>query len=110
MLQKLLGKVGSTAMKAFGVVKPALRTLGQIGLSAGKFAIQNHQHIAPLLHGVAMASGNQTAQKITGGLLSLSQMATMRQKLNEGNARIQQAMANNGGRAGVYDHQKGVLT
>lgn len=110
MLKNLLGKVSNVAMKAFGVVKPALRTLGQTALSAGKFAIQNHQYITPLLHSVAMASGNTKAQQITGGLLSLSQMATMRQKLNQSNAKIANAMANNGGQAGVFNHQTGTLT
>ena len=84
--------------------------MGQFGIQAGKFALQNHQHITPLLHGVAMASGDSTAQKIKGGLLSLSQMATMKQGLNQANAKVATAMKNNGGRAGVFDHRTNTLT
>jgi hypothetical protein len=83
-----LSRVGQGALKVVGSLKEPIRKLGQIGYNVGKFAVQNHEHISPLLHGVAMASGNQTAQKITGGLLALSGMAKTRQGLNRQNEKI----------------------
>lgn len=96
--------------KILGVVKEPLRRIGQIGLKVAKFGLANHQYITPLLHSVAMASGNTKAQQITGGLLSLSQMASMRQNINKSNAKIDSAMRANGGKAGVFDHSTGKLT
>jgi len=52
--------------KTFGQYGKPLRTFGQ-------FVLDNHQHIAPLAHGLAVISGNETAQKITGAGLALSQ-------------------------------------
>jgi hypothetical protein len=110
MFKSLLGKVSNVALKTFGSIKEPLKRVGQFGLQAGKFALANHQYIAPLLHGVALASGNPVAQKITGGLLSLSQIANVKQRLNAGNAKVATAMQNNGGKSGVYNHLTGTLT
>lgn len=88
--------------KLLGVIKEPLKKIGQVGLKVGRFALQNHQYIAPLLHGVSMASGNETAQKISGGLLAMSQMASMRQGLNQSNAKIQTEL--NKGGTGYYNH------
>jgi hypothetical protein len=98
----VLNRVGQGVMKAFGAVKEPLRRLGQVGYNVGRFAVQNHATLAPLIHGVAMASGNQTAQKITGGLLALSKTATMRQNLNADNQKVASAMGRGG--YGVFDH------
>lgn len=107
MLRNILSRVGTTALKAFGAVKEPIRKIGQIGYSVGKFAVQNHAALAPLIHSVAMASGNTKAQQISGGLLALSQMASTRQKLNESNAKIAEATRANGGVGGVYNHATG---
>lgn len=107
-MQGFFSRVGRGAMKVIGSLKEPVKKLGQVGYNVGKFAVQNHATLAPLLHGVAMASGNQSAQKITGGLLSLSQMAQTRQKLNEGNERARQEMAKGG--YGAFNHATGKMT
>lgn len=94
--------------KLFGIIKEPLKRIGQIGLKVARFGLQNHQYITPLLHGVSMASGNETAQKITGGLLSLSNMASMRKNLNQSNAKIQTEM--NKGGSGIYNHATGKMS
>lgn len=93
--------------KLFGVIKQPLRRIGEIGLKVGRFGLANHQHITPLLHSVAMASGNTDAQKISGGLLALSQMASMRKNLNQSNARVADTMKRTGATSGVFDHYSG---
>lgn len=93
--------------KLLGAIKEPLKRIGQVGLKVGRFALQNHQYIAPLLHGVSMASGNETAQKITGGLLSLSNMASMRKNLNQSNARVADTMKRTGATSGIFDHYSG---
>lgn len=103
-----LSRVGQGAMKAVGALKEPVRRLGQVGYNVGKFALQNHAHIAPLLHGVAMASGNERAKKITGGLMSLSQMATLRQNLNASNDRARAEMAKGG--YGTYNTATGKMS
>jgi hypothetical protein len=104
----VLNRVGSGIAKAFGVVKEPLRRLGQVGYNVGRFAVQNHSTLAPLLHGIATASGNETARKITGGLLALSQTATMRQKLNADNQKIKAEMGRGG--YGVFDAGAGKMS
>jgi len=61
------------------VANVARHVVGKVGHYAkkiGHFIAQNHQHIAPLAHGLAMASGNETAQKITGAMLAGSQLVS----------------------------------
>lgn len=96
MLRNILSKVGTGIMKTVGTLKEPVRKLGQIGYAAGKFAVQNHATIAPLLHGVAQMSGNKTAQQITGGLLALSGMAKTRQNLNRQNEKISSEIGKGG--------------
>ena len=109
MFKSLLGKVSNVALKTFGSVKEPLKRVGQFAVQAGKFTLANHHwYIAPLLHGVALASGNPVAQKITGGLLSASQMATVRQGLNRQNNDVKAEM--NRGGTGIYDATKGRMT
>lgn len=108
MFKSLLGKVSNVALKTFGSVKEPLKRVGQFAVQAGKFALANHQYIAPLLHGVALASGNPVAQKITGGLVSLSQMATVRQGLNRQNNLVKAEMSKGG--TGIYDATKGRMS
>jgi hypothetical protein len=103
-----LSRVGQGAIKTLGSLREPVRKLGQIGYNVGKFAVQNHQHIAPILHGVAMASGNQTAQKITGGLLALSGMAKTRQNLNAQNEKIRAEQGRGG--YGTYNASTGTMS
>ncbi len=102
MIGNFIKSVGKGVMKTVGALKEPLRRIGQVGYAVGKYAIDNHATLAPLIHSVAMASGNQTAQKVSGGLLALSQSATLRKNLNADNQKI----ANTRG-YGVYDHSKG---
>jgi hypothetical protein len=95
-------------MKAFGAVKEPLRRLGQVGYNVGKWAVNNHSTLVPLIHGVSMASGNETAQKITGGLLALSKTASLRQGLNAGNEKIKAEMGRGG--YGVFDAGAGKMS
>jgi hypothetical protein len=108
MFKSLLGKISNVAVKTFGSIKEPLKKVGQFAVQAGKFALDNHQYIAPLLHGVALASGNQMAQKVTSGLVSVSQMATLRQGLNRQNNKIQSEMSKGG--TGIFDATKGRMT
>lgn len=108
MLKNILSRVGTGIAKTVGALREPVRRLGQIGYSVGKFALQNHETLAPLLHGVAMASGNQTAQKVTGGLLALSGMAKTRQGLNAGNERIKAEIGKGG--YGSYNHATGKMS
>ena len=107
MIANWLSKAKNVATKAFGAVAPAVKRLGQIGYSVGKFAIQHHEQLAPLLHGMAMMSGNEGLQKLTGMGVAASKMATMRQQLNAGNAKVASATIGNGGIGGVYNHMTG---
>lgn len=95
-------------MKAFGSMKEPLKRIGQVGYNVGKWAVNNHSTLVPLIHGVAMASGNETAQKITGGLLAVSRAATLRQNLNNSNAKAQAEMGKGG--YGVFDAGAGKMS
>lgn len=108
MLRNIISRVGSTAMKAVGAMKEPIRRLGQIGYNVGKFAVQNHATLVPLLHGVAMASGHEGAQKVTGGLLALSKTASLRQNLNASNDKIRAEMGKGG--YGSYNLQTGKMS
>lgn len=92
----------STVGKIVGKVAPIVKKVGS-------FVAKYHSPITQLAHGAAMASGNTTAQKFTGGAMALSQMASMRQGLNAQNAKVASAMQANGGRPGVYNADTGVL-
>lgn len=108
MLKNLLSRVGTGVIKTIGALREPVRKLGQIGYNIGKFAAQNHQHLVPLIHGVAVASQNPTAQKITGGLLALSKAASLRQNMNAQNNKIDGEMAKGG--YGVYNQSTGKMS
>ena len=108
MLKNILSSIGKGVVKTIGAMREPVRKLGQIGYNVGKYAIQNHSTLTPLLHGVAMASGNETAQKITGGLLALSKTATLKQNLNASNEKIKQEMSRGG--YGAYNIQTGKMS
>jgi hypothetical protein len=108
MLNNIFSRVGSSAMRAFGAVKEPLRKLGQIGYNVGKYAVRHHDTLTPLLHGLAMASGNESAQKVSGGLLALSKTATMLQNKSTANKNIESEI--NRGGYGVYNHATGKMS
>lgn len=97
-------------MRFLGRVAHGIKTIGKYVAPVARFIGKYHQPLSQVAHGLAVASGHEGLQKVTGGLMAVSQMASMRQNLNQSNAKIASAMQSNGGRAGVYDHQKGVLT
>ena len=99
MIGNFIKSVGKGVMKTVGALKEPLRRIGQVGYAVGKYAIDNHATLAPLIHGVAVMSGNTQAQRITGGIMALSKTASLRQNLNADNNKI----ASKGG-YGVYDH------
>lgn len=107
MFRNVLTRVGTGVMKGIGMLKEPIRRLGQIGYAAGKFALQNHETLAPILHGIAQMSGNKTAQQITGGLMAVSGMAKTRQGLNRQNEKIK-AEERRGG-YGVYNAASGKM-
>jgi hypothetical protein len=96
-------------MGFFSTVKKVIGTVVPIVKKVGSFVAKYHSPITQLAHGAAMASGNQKLQKVTGGIMAASQMATMRQGLNAQNAKVASAMAANGGRPGIYNADTGVL-
>lgn len=61
----------------FSKVGKVLGRAAQVGKAIGGFVARNHQHIAPLAHGLAVASGHQGLQKVTGAGLALSQGVQM---------------------------------
>jgi len=95
-------------LKFFGSMKEPLKRVGQVGYNVGKWAVNNHSTLVPLIHGVAMASGNETAQKITGGLLAVSKTASLRQNMNNNNAKAQTEMGKGG--YGVFDAGAGKMS
>lgn len=63
-----------------GLLRGAQKVIGktvEVGKRIGGFIARHHQHIAPLAHGLAVASGNETAQRVTGLALAASQAASM---------------------------------
>jgi hypothetical protein len=63
------GKIANVARKAFGVIAPPLRKIGQ-------FAATHHQAIATGLHGHAHSTGNETLKNISNVGLMASGVAT----------------------------------
>lgn len=97
---RLLGRI-------VGSIGHGIKKIGQYATPVAKFIGKYHQPLSQVAHGIAMASNNQTAQKVTGGLLALSNAVSVRQKLNESNAKIAEATRANGGVGGVYNHATG---
>lgn len=58
-------------------VKKVLSKVVPVVKGIGSFVAKNHGAITGLAHGIAMASGNETAQKVTGAGVALSKMATL---------------------------------
>jgi hypothetical protein len=100
----ILGRV----IKTFGSLREPVKKIAQVGYNVGKWAVNNHSTIVPLLHGVSMLSGNQKAQQITGGLLALSKTASLRQGMNAGNDKIKAEMGRGG--YGVFDAGAGKMS
>ena len=96
--------------RVIGGIAHSVKTVGKYVAPVAKFIGRYHQPLTQVAHGLAMASGHEGIQKVTGGLLAVSNMAAVRQGLNQGNARVAQAMQSNGGRAGVFNHTTGTLT
>ena len=64
------------------IITKTLHVIGKVGHAVkkvGSFVAAHHQHLAPIAHGLAVASGNEMAQKITGAMLAGSQLATAAQ-------------------------------
>ena len=67
-------------MGLFSAIAKVGKVIGktvEVGKRIGGFIAKHHQTLAPLAHCLAVASGNATAQKITGAGLAASQAATM---------------------------------
>lgn len=90
-----------------GHIAHGIKTVGRYVSPIARFVGQYHHHIAPVAHGLAMASGHEGLQKVTGAALALSNMASMRQGLNQANARVANTMAQTGAKTGVFDHHTG---
>lgn len=108
MLKNILSSIGKGVVKTVGALKEPVRRLGQIGYNVGRFAVQNHSTLVPLIHAVSMASGNTKAQQISGGLLALSKTATLKQNLNASNEKIKQEMSRGG--YGTYNIATGKMS
>jgi len=76
---EFLKRVGNLGQRAFGSVGNVLRRFGETAApvvrSIGRFVAQHHTHLAPLAHGLAVASGNENLQKLTGLGLAVSNLA-----------------------------------
>lgn len=93
--------------RIFGHITHGIKTIGKYATPIAKFIGKYHHHIAPVAHGLAMASGHEGLQKITGAALALSNMASMRQGLNQSNARVADTMAKTGATTGIFNHHTG---
>lgn len=82
MFNQILSRIGQGIRKVIGSVGAPLRRLGEVAGHVGSFIANHHQHITPLAHGLAVASGNDTAQKLTGAALAVSNMVSTKQALN----------------------------
>jgi hypothetical protein len=98
----LLGRV-------VGSLYHGVKTIGKYVNPVAKFIGKYHQPITQLGHALAMASGHEGLQRVTGAMLAFSNMAAMRQNLNQDNAKIAAATAANGGRSGVFNHSTGTF-
>jgi hypothetical protein len=94
--KRFIGSIGETLRKVGDTTAKVVR-------GVGGFVRDYHDPIAKVAHGIAMASGNETAQKITGGLVGLSGMYGVRQKLDTLKKEQQEARARGG--SGVWDIQ-----
>ena len=81
---EFLKRVGHIGHRVFGGVSQAVRKFGEtaspVVRSVANFVGNHHHHIAPLAHGLAVASGHEGLQKATGLGLALSNIASMHQK------------------------------
>lgn len=62
ILRKFTQGVG----RVVGKVAPVVKRIGQIGVSAGKWALNNHAPLSLAAAGLAEASGNDTFKNIAG--------------------------------------------
>jgi hypothetical protein len=89
-----LGKVGKVIGKTI-----------EVGKRVGGFLARHHQTLAPLAHGLAVASGNETPAKITGLGQAASKTLALRQNLDKVNA--QAAQQRDIGGSGVFNQMTG---
>ena len=98
-------KVAKAGQRAFGLVGETLRKFGDTGANVvrkvGSFVAENHEPLTQVAHGLSMASGNETAQKITGAMRSASGMYGVRQRLDA--IKKQQEEARERGGGGMWD-------
>jgi hypothetical protein len=101
----LFNKAVKAGQRAFGIVGSTLKKFGDTGANVvrkiGNFVSEHHEPLTQVAHGLAMASGNETAQKITGALRSASGVYGVRQKLD--NIKKQQEDARSRGGGGMWD-------
>lgn len=89
----------------WNAVKRGVGQFGDVVKRVGSFVAEHHKPITQLAHGIAMASGNETAQKLTGMGLALSNIASMRQGLNKQNQQYKTAY--DAGGTGVFNASTG---
>jgi hypothetical protein len=94
--------------RVLGAVSHGIKAIGKYASPVARFIGKYHAPLTQVAHGLAMASGNETAQKITGAAMAVSNMATMRQKLSQQNQAARTEMGA-GGR-GVYNAQTGKMS
>ena len=90
-----------------GNIAHGIKTIGKYVSPVAKFIGKYHQHLAPVAHGLAMASGHEGLQKVTGAALALSNMASMRQNLDKSNNMVRNEMQRTGATTGIFDHHSG---
>jgi hypothetical protein len=89
-----LGKVGKVIGKTI-----------EVGKRVGGFIAKHHQTLAPLAHGLAVASGHEGLQKVTGLGLAASKTLALRQNLDRVNAQAAEQRAAGG--SGVFNQMTG---
>lgn len=96
-----------------GLISGARKVLGRVlpvAKQIGSFIGRNHATIAGVGLGLANLSGSDTLKKIANTGVAVSNMATMRQNLNQQNQQAHQARMAVGRPNGVYDASTGKVT
>lgn len=94
----------------FSTIGKGIARIAPVAKRIGSFVAKNHGTIANVGMGLANLSGNETAKKIAGAGLGVSNMITMRQNLNKQNAQAQQARMNAGKPNGIYNAGTGSVS
>lgn len=97
----------SLLRRVVGNLYHGVKTIGRYVSPVAKFIGKYHQPLTQVAHGISHATGNETAMKVTGAALALSNAVAVRQGLNAANQKVADATVANGNKGGVFNHMTG---